>query len=71
VPSDGWRALATELRAPPPQALEGLSDAQLHDLATAVREARRRQADELTEAGEKALRHVPRLLRAPVRRVMR
>jgi hypothetical protein len=71
VAGDGLRALETELRAPAPQALRALSDAQLHDLATAVRDARHRQADELTAAGEKALRHIPRLLRAPVRRVMR
>jgi hypothetical protein len=71
VSGDGLRALETELRAPAPQSLEVLSDAQLHDLAAAVRDARRRQADELTAAGEKALRHIPRLLRGPIRRVTR
>jgi hypothetical protein len=65
------RALEAELRASAPRAIKQLSDDQLQDLAAAVREARHRQAAELTAAGEKALGHVPRLLRAPVRRVLR
>jgi len=71
VAGRGWRALEAELRAPAPQALKALSEAQLQDLAAAVRDARRRQAAELTAAGEKALGHIPRLLRAPVRRVLK
>jgi hypothetical protein len=67
----GWRALEAELRAPAPQALKALNEVQLQDLAVAVRDARRRQAAELTAAGEKALGHIPRLLRAPVRRVLK
>lgn len=67
----GLRALEAELRASAPGAIKQLSDDQLQDLAAAVREARHRQAAELTAAGEKALGHVPRLLRAPVRRVLR
>lgn len=67
----GWRALEAELRAPAPQGLKALSDIQLQDLAVAIRDARHRQAAELTAAGEKALGHIPRLLRAPVRRVLR
>jgi hypothetical protein len=65
------RALEAELRAPAPEGLKRLSDQQLQDLAAAVQNARRRQAAELTAAGDKALGHVPRLLRAPVRRVLR
>jgi hypothetical protein len=68
VAGKGLRALEAELRAPAPQAL---SEAQLQDLAAAIRDARRRQAAELTAAGEKALSHIPRLLRAPVRRVLK
>jgi len=71
VAGKGWRALEAELRAPAPQGLKALSDIQLQDLAVAIRDARHRQAAELTAAGEKALGHIPRLLRAPVRRVLR
>jgi len=71
VAGKGWRALQAELRAPAPPALKALSEAQLQDLAAAVRDARRRQAAELIAAGEKALGHIPRLLRAPVRRVLK
>ena len=67
---DGLKALADELRNTPPGALSQLSDAQLHGLAAAIRDARHRQADELAAAGERALSHIPRLLRAPVRRVV-
>ncbi len=67
----GLQALEAELRGPAPQAIKLLSDDQLRDLASAVHDARRRQAAELGAAGEKALGHVPRLLRAPVRRVLR
>jgi hypothetical protein len=71
VAGKGLRALEAELRASPPRAVKQLSQEQLQDLASAVRDARRRQAAELAAAGEKALGHVPRLLRAPVRRVLR
>jgi hypothetical protein len=71
VAGKGLRALEAELRASAPEGVKRLSEAQLHDLAAAVRDARRRQAAELTAAGEKALGHVPRLLRTPVRRVLR
>ncbi len=71
APTSGLRALEAELRATAPQAIAQLSEAHLHDLAQAVRDARRRQAAELAAAGEKALGHVPRLLRAPVRMVLR
>lgn len=67
----GLRGLEAELRASAPGAIKQLSDDHLQDLAAAVREARHRQAAELTAAGEKALGQVPRLLRAPVRRVLR
>ncbi len=65
------RALEAELRVCAPAAITQLSEAQLGDLASAIREARRRQAAELSAAGERAIGHVPRLLRAPVRRVLR
>jgi hypothetical protein len=68
---DSLAELAAQLGARPPGGLKRLSAEQLGDLANAVREARRRQAEELAAAGEQALRHIPRLLRRPVRMVMR
>ncbi len=68
--TQGYTALAKELRKPPPAGLRRLSSAQLSDLAGAVREARERQAQELASAGDQALRFIPRVLRGPVRRVI-
>jgi hypothetical protein len=70
VAEDGLQALEAQLGAAAPEGLARLSDAQLRDLAGAVTEARRRQASELAAAGDQALRHIPRLLRVPIRRVM-
>jgi hypothetical protein len=70
VAGKALRALEVELRASAPESLKRLSDQQLQDLASAVRDARHRQAAELMAAGDKALGHVPRLLRGPVRRVL-
>lgn len=67
----GSRALEAELRTSAPRTIKKLTDAQQQDLAAAIGDARRRQAAELAAAGEKALGHVPRLLRGPVRRVIR
>jgi hypothetical protein len=67
---DGLRALQAELRAVPPAGLASLSNEQLNDLAAAVRDARRRQAAELQAAGDQALRHIPKLLRGPIRKVV-
>lgn len=69
--TQGFTALAKELRGPPPPGLRQLSSVQLADLAAAVREARQRQAQELARAGDQALRFIPRILRGPVRRVIR
>jgi hypothetical protein len=66
---DGLRALQEELKASPPAALAELTPAQLRSLARAVREARHRQAGELAAASEQALQHIPRMLRAPIRRM--
>ena len=67
---DGLRALEAELGGSAPAGIARLSGPQLLTLAGAVREARRRQAAELEAAGTRALSHVPRLLRAPVRKVL-
>lgn len=68
--TDGLRALEEQLRGGVPAGVKGLPAEQLHDLAEAVAQARRRQAAELNAAGEKALRHIPRLLRGPLRKVL-
>ncbi len=67
---DGLKALEAELRASAPEGLRGLRQADLRDLADAVAEARHRQAAELQAAGDQALRHIPRLLRGPIRKVL-
>ncbi|MQA60138.1 MAG: hypothetical protein GEU86_01305 [Actinophytocola sp.] len=51
-------------------AIETLTDDQAVALLTAFNGARRRQAAILTAARDEALRHVPRLLRGSVRRVL-
>ena len=67
---DGFAALEAQLGTPPPQALAELEPGQLSELATAVREARRRQATELSAAGEKAFNVIPRLLRGPIKKIL-
>jgi len=69
-PTEALRELESQLRAKPPKALSSLSEEELENLAGAVRESRRRQAAELQAAGDKAFRHIPRLLRGPIRKVM-
>ncbi len=65
----GRQALEAQLGARIPKGVGALADDDLEDLARAVREARRRQAQALAEAGERALSRIPRLLRGPVRKV--
>ncbi len=67
---EGLKELAAELRDTPPASLSALSAEQLGDLRDAVRDARHRQAAELAAAGDRALSHIPRLLRIPVRKVL-
>jgi aminopeptidase C len=64
------KALTEQLGARPPRALAQLEGDQLRDLAQAIRDARRHQADELRAAREQSLSHIPKLLRGPVRRVV-
>jgi hypothetical protein len=70
LPRKGFETLATELGGAAPKGLSRLSDDQLRDLTDAIEAARRRQAQALAQAGERALTHIPRLLRGPVRRVL-
>lgn len=67
--ADGLQALEAELGAGVPPGFRQLSAEQLHDLAEAVAEARRRQAAEIAGAADQALKHVPRLLRVAIRKV--
>jgi hypothetical protein len=50
--------------------LEALDARELDTLTAAVREARRTQQRQLTQAMEAALGHLPALLRGPVRRIL-
>lgn len=70
VADKGIQALEAQLQGPVPGALHDLDDRHLRDLADAIREARHRQAAELQAAGDQALRHIPRLLRMPIRKVL-
>jgi molybdopterin-guanine dinucleotide biosynthesis protein A len=71
ITDDALSTLKEQLGEDPPPAVARLDPEQLHDLAAAVHEARRRQAAELAAAGEQAFAHVPRLLRGPIRKVLR
>jgi hypothetical protein len=68
--TDRLKALDEQLGAPAPRSLAALTDAQVRDLADSVRAARHRQTAELAAGGEQALRHIPKLLRGPVRKVV-
>jgi len=70
VASDAFTALSAQLRGHVPDGLRELSEAELSELAAAVAAARHRQAAALAEAGERALSHIPRLLRGPVKRIV-
>jgi len=67
---DAFTALSAQLRGSTPESLRELSDSELSDLADAVADARHRQAAALGEAGDRALSHIPRLLRGPIKRVV-
>ena len=67
---DSFTALSDQLRGATPDGLRELSEAELADLAAAVAGARHRQAAALAEAGDRALSHIPRLLRGPVKRIV-
>jgi hypothetical protein len=70
VADKGIQALEAQLQGSVPPALRRLDDGDLRDLATAIRDARHRQSAELAAAGDQALRHIPRLLRGPVRKAL-
>jgi sRNA-binding protein len=64
-------ALRRQLNGDVPAGLSELEDEHLEHLAHALHEARRRQDQALAQAGERAFSHIPRLLRGPIRRIVR
>jgi hypothetical protein len=63
--------LRQQLRGDVPPGLTALSESDLRDLADAIRDARHREGEALAASGERALHRVPRLLRGPIRKVVR
>lgn len=70
MPDDPRADLTRQLGADPPAAILAIDDEHVSRLADALRGARRRQAQELSSAGDAALGKVPRLLRGPVKKVI-
>lgn len=68
---EDWEYLRQQLRGEPPEALTVLSGEHLRHLGDAISTARRRQAEALQEAGDQAFAYVPKLLRGPIRKVLR
>lgn len=64
------RTLADQLGGTLPEGIEALGEHERQDLSNALRDARRRQAKALAEAGEEGLRYVPALLRGAVRKAV-
>jgi hypothetical protein len=69
MPDDAHTALNKQLGDSAPDSLRTLSDSELRDLSDALADARHRQAVALAEAGDRALSHIPRLLRGPIKRI--
>jgi hypothetical protein len=67
---DAFTALSAQLRGSAPAGLRELSEDELADLAAALADARHRQAAALAQAGDRALAHIPRLLRGPIKRIV-
>lgn len=70
MPDDAFSALSAQLGGTAPDSLRELTVDELRDLGAAVADARHRQAAALAEAGDRALSHIPRLLRGPIRRIV-
>jgi hypothetical protein len=68
---DGLIALEQQLGAPVPAGMRRLNDAQLRDLASGIADERHRQAAALAAAGEAALGQLPRVLRIPIKKLLR
>ncbi|MDR3417375.1 MAG: hypothetical protein P4L83_14440 [Nevskia sp.] len=63
------RALVKELGAEPPRPIAALGAQELDRLTAALGEARRLQRQQIEQAMEGALHHVPALLRGAVRKI--
>jgi hypothetical protein len=63
--------LRDQLHSDPPRALLALAEEDLRHLAEAIRSARARQAAALEHAADQGFSYVPRLLRGPIRRIVR
>jgi hypothetical protein len=70
LPADGIEKLQVELGGQVPAGCSRLADDELRDLTEAIQLAHRRHAQALAQAGERALGHIPRLLRVPIRRML-
>ncbi len=62
--------LAGELGEPLPECVDQLDDGELADLASVLRTARLRQAEDVEAAIDKAMRYVPWGFRGAVRKVL-
>jgi hypothetical protein len=69
-PGAAKTALRGELRGRLPAVAEHLGPDAISDLTAAIKEAKRAQAKELSDAADTALQHVPRLLRGAAKRVL-
>jgi hypothetical protein len=67
---DNRAVLAQELGGQPPQDIAVLKADEIGVLVAALQHARRRQKDQLRQAMEQALGHLPLLLRGPVRKIL-
>jgi len=63
--------LEAELGDTPPPEFAQLSPAHLDRLADTVTTARKRQSAEIAAAADRGLDFIPRLLRGPIRKVLR
>lgn len=63
-------ALSAELGSDAPEALSQLDPRHITELTAALRNARMRQKEQLEEALGSVLKHIPLLLRGPVRKVL-
>ncbi|HET9719389.1 MAG TPA: hypothetical protein VFP55_04855 [Solirubrobacteraceae bacterium] len=68
---DALDELREQLRSDPPHGLRALAEEDLRHLAQAIHAARARQAAALEHAAEHGFSYVPRLLRGPIRRILR
>jgi hypothetical protein len=62
--------LKRELRADPPPAIAALDESDVIRLTTALRAAREHQTAALVAATDNGLSFIPKLLRAPVKKVL-